>query len=97
MFLQKNKTVGYEQIQIFIEPKGTHLLATDAWKEKFLLQMKEDAVPVKIFADDNDYRIWGLRFFNQDSRMKEFTSDFTALLEAENLTSGAMHDNLAND
>lgn len=37
LLLQKKKTDGYEQIQIFIEPKGTQLLEKDAWKEKFLL------------------------------------------------------------
>ena len=75
LFLQREKADGYEQLQIFIEPKGTHLLAQDAWKEKFLLQLKDNAIPVTVFADDNDYKIWGFHFFNQDARMKEFESD----------------------
>jgi len=29
LFLQKEKTDGYEQIQIFVEPKGNHLLEKD--------------------------------------------------------------------
>lgn len=81
LFLQKDKISGYEQLQIFIEPKGTHLLEKDAWKEKFLLQLKNEAVPVKVFADDNEYKIWGFHFFNQESRTKEFDEDFGALLE----------------
>ncbi|WP_295093049.1 DEAD/DEAH box helicase family protein [Ruminococcus sp.] len=80
LFLQKKYADGYEQLQIFIEPKGTHLLETDAWKEKFLLQMKEKAVPVKVFVDDNKYKIWGLHFYNQEKRSKEFTEDFEKLL-----------------
>ena len=80
LFLQKKNTDGYEQLQIFIEPKGTHLLETDAWKEKFLLQMKEEAVPVKVFVDDNKYRIWGLHFYNQEKRSKEFNEDLEVLL-----------------
>lgn len=64
-------------------PKGTHLLEKDAWKEKFLLQMKDEAIPVKVFKDDNDYRIWGFHFFNQDQRMKEFDLEFTDLLGAQ--------------
>lgn len=80
LFLQRDKTDGFEQLQIFIEPKGTQLLEKDAWKEKFLLQLKTEAVPATIFVDDNDYKIWGLHFFNQDNRMKEFDSEFAALI-----------------
>ncbi|MGL5440522.1 MAG: hypothetical protein ACRDA4_09125 [Filifactoraceae bacterium] len=80
LFLQRNNVDGFEQMQIFIEPKGTQLLEKDAWKEKFLLQLKDDAVPVKVFADDNKYFIWGFHFFNQDNRMKEIDNEFAGLL-----------------
>ena len=83
LFLQKKKTDGFEQMQIFIEPKGTHLLEKDAWKEKFLLQMRGEAIPVKVFKDDNEYRIWGFHFFNQDERMKEFDEEFAELVEKQ--------------
>jgi len=83
LFLQKKKEDGYEQMQIFIEPKGTHLLEKDAWKERFLLQMKDEAIPVKIFMDDNNYKIWGFHFFNQDQRMTEFDLEFTNLIDAQ--------------
>ena len=76
LFLQKDKEDGYEQIQVFIEPKGTHLLEKDKWKEDFLLQLKEDAVVVKTYVDDNRYHIWGLHFFNRDQRYSEFVNDF---------------------
>lgn len=80
LMLQKDKAGGVEQIQIFIEPKGTHLLEKDAWKEQFLLQMKDAAIPVTIYSDDNDYRIWGFHFFNQDTRMDSFDSDMATLM-----------------
>lgn len=80
IFLQRDKANGYEQWQIFVEPKGSHLLEKDAWKEKFLLQLKDKAVPVKTFVDDNEYKIWGFHFFNQDSRRKEFDSEFATLV-----------------
>ena len=79
LFLQSPKSNGYEQLQIFIEPKGSMLLEKDSWKESFLLQMRDNAIPVKVFADDNDYRIWGLHFFNTENRMKEFNSDFETI------------------
>lgn len=59
--------------------KGSHLLEKDFWKENFLLQLKNEAIPVKIFVDDSDYKIWGFHFFNQDS-LKIFNSDFKELL-----------------
>lgn len=80
LFLQKDKIDGYEQIQIFVEPKGTQLLEKDAWKEEFLLQLQNEAVPTTVFVDDNDYKIWGFHFFNQDNRMREFDSDFSTLV-----------------
>lgn len=80
LFLQKKKADGYEQLQILIEPKGSHLLDADSWKEKFLLQLRDEAVPVTVFVDDNDYKIWGFHFFNQDQRMKELDSEFAALI-----------------
>ena len=79
LFLQKDKEDGFEQLQVFIEPKGTHLLENDKWKEEFLKQLKGKAVPVKTFVDDNNYHIWGFHFFNRDSRSKEFDADFEML------------------
>lgn len=79
LFLQKDKTDGFEQMQIFIEPKGTHLLERDAWKEKFLLQMREQAIPVRMFKNDNEYKIRGFHFFNQDKRLKEFDEEIIEL------------------
>lgn len=81
LFLKRDKADGYEQLQIFIEPKGTQLLEKDSWKEKFLLQLQNEAIPVTVFVDDNDYKIWGFHFFNQENRMKEFTSELSILTE----------------
>jgi len=80
LFLQKKRTDGFEQMQIFIEPKGDHLLEKDDWKEQFLLQMKDEAIPVKIFADDNEYKIWGFHFFNQAHRMTEFDAEMSNVM-----------------
>jgi type III restriction enzyme len=80
LFLQRDRGDGFEQLQIFIEPKGTQLLKKDAWKEEFLLQMEKEAIPVKKFVDDNKYRIWGLHFFNQDTRMREFDNEIKKLI-----------------
>ena len=75
LFLHSPQMEGYEQLQVFIEPKGTHLVENDKWKEDFLLQLEDNAIPVIKFADDNEYKIWGFHFFNQDVRQKEFADD----------------------
>lgn len=72
LFLQKKGTDGYLQEQIYIEPKGGHLLETDKWKEDFLLKIEEQGIPTKTYVDDNKYRIVGLPFFNREFRMEEF-------------------------
>nr|WP_296053374.1 DEAD/DEAH box helicase family protein [uncultured Blautia sp.] len=80
LFLQKDNTEGFEQLQVFIEPKGTYLVENDKWKENFLLQLKDNAIPVKTFIDDNNYHIWGFHFFNRNVRETEFSDDFETLI-----------------
>lgn len=79
LFLHSPKSEGYEQLQVFIEPKGTHLVETDKWKEDFLLGIEGTAVPRKVYVDDNEYKIWGFHFFNQDLRGIEFAEDMKKL------------------
>lgn len=79
LFLHKQNEVSYEQLQVFIEPKGTHLIANDKWKEDFLLEIEDKAVATKIFVDDSKYKIWGFHFFNTDVRMNEFAKDMDRL------------------
>lgn len=83
LFLQKNNEDGFEQMQVFIEPKGKHFVESDKWKEDFLLQLKDNAVPIKTFVDDNNYHIWGFHFFNRDVRENEFRTDFEMLQKPE--------------
>ena len=79
LFLQKKNTSGYEQYQIFVEPKGDHLLANDKWKEDFLLQIEKKGLPKKTYVDDNNYHVWGFPFYNKNSRMNEITDAFKRL------------------
>ena len=83
IFLRKAGIDGFEQIQIFVEPKGTHLLDKDSWKEKFLIQMQSKAIPVKKFKDDNKYTIWGIHFFNRELRTQEFNTDFKQIVNGK--------------
>ena len=85
LFSQKNNIDGFEQLQVFVEPKCTHLVENDKWKEDFLLQLKDNAIPVKTFVDDNKYHIQGFHFFNRDVRGSEFNADFETLKDDKNL------------
>ncbi len=80
LFLHTPLNDGYEQLQIFIEPKGTHLIEGDKWKEDFLLELENQAIPQKTYVDDNKYKIWGFHFFNRDNRSSEFADDMNRII-----------------
>lgn len=68
-----------DQYQIFIEPKGSHLIEKDSWKEEFLLQIEESGRPVKTLIDDNNYKIVGFPFFNVADRQAQFNEAMSKL------------------
>lgn len=57
---KRNASVSW---QVFIEPKGNHLIEHDAWKQDFLLKLSKEA---KIVGEDADTRLIGVPFFNGD-------------------------------
>jgi type III restriction enzyme len=72
---EKTDTLYY---QVFIEPKGGHLLKQDEWKEKFLMRLKAESMIEQLWKDKK-YAIWGMPFFNSNQSQefnKEFLSDF---------------------
>lgn len=83
LFLQQDTADGCEQLQVFVEPKGSHLIEKDQWKEDFMLQMRDMAVAKKTFVDDNHYYIWGLHFFNRADRDMEFRVDFDEISQPD--------------
>ncbi len=56
---KKDKQLTY---QVFIEPKGAHLIANDKWKEEFLKEIREQEKTIKINTDN--YLITGVPFYN---------------------------------
>ncbi|HCT9179771.1 TPA: DEAD/DEAH box helicase family protein [Corynebacterium aurimucosum] len=80
LLLRKDGDVVSQQ-QIYIEPKGGHLLETDQWKEDFLLSLDANAIPHKVYVDNTDYRIIGLPFFNEENRMSEFSTAFSSAVD----------------
>lgn len=56
---KKDKELTY---QVFIEPKGAHLVAHDKWKEDFLKEIRKEEKTIKIHTDA--YVITGVPFYN---------------------------------
>jgi type III restriction enzyme len=73
---EKTDTMHY---QVFVEPKGTHLLKADEWKEKFLVSIKEHFQVEQLFSNKK-YVVWGLPFYNSKERMPEFEEAFETLI-----------------
>lgn len=61
-----NGVDGFLHYQIFIEPKGEHLVETDRWKEEFLEAITAEYGKDKILQKDTPhYRLIGLPFFTE--------------------------------
>lgn len=75
----KNKNGTNERYQLFIEPKGAQLIATDKWKEDFLKAIKERG-EVHQINSTVEYVLYGLPFYNYNNQaefsqeIKEITS-----------------------
>jgi len=65
--------------QVFIEPKGGHLVENDAWKEDFLLGLKANHHIDQVWQG-KEFIAWGLPFYNHQARKAEFVPAFEKLL-----------------
>lgn len=63
--------------QIFIEPKGDHLLEHDKWKNDFLEEIEAEA---RVVAEDKNVRVIGLPFYNGNLEQQEHSVE-TSLRE----------------
>lgn len=59
---RKGENERFENIQIFIEPKGNHLKDYDKWKEDFLMQIKDES-EILFSTQVSDFRIVGMPFY----------------------------------
>lgn len=75
---EQNDSMHY---QVFIEPKGGHLLKQDEWKETFLTNLMNKAKIEQLWAD-RKYTVWGLPFFNSTQRIPEFEKAFETFVSA---------------
>lgn len=77
LFLIKNEMKEALYYQVFIEPKGQHLLKQDEWKEKFLISLKDNHLLEQLWKDKK-YIIWGMPFYNsmQNSDFENYFNQF---------------------
>src|SRR5699024_3251303 len=82
LFLRKEEPEESLHYQIFIEPKGDHLLDKDEWKEEFLKELKEE-YDLKQVWKGKEYNLWGLPFYNENKRRRQFEDAFGDILSME--------------
>lgn len=80
LFLKKKDGEETLHYQVFIEPKGEHLLEHDAWKESFLKSLKKKH-RINVLWKTRKYTIWGMPFYNEAQRKTEFENAFNELVE----------------
>jgi type III restriction enzyme len=79
LFLKKKESENTLHYQVFIEPKGTHLLEKDAWKETFLKSLKKRH-KVNVLWKSKKHIIWGMPFYNEEQRKTEFEKTFSEIV-----------------
>ena len=62
----KGSANKYDNLQLFIEPKGDGLLKQDKWKNDFLKQIRSMA-DVTWCTQTDDFHVWGIPFFNESA------------------------------
>lgn len=79
LFLQE-RNGDLKTYQLFIEPKGKHLVKQDQWKENFLNEFRTLG-DVQLLIENNEYRIFGVgRFYNIEWE-NEFRDKLNGIIE----------------
>lgn len=79
LFLKKKESDITIHYQVFIEPKGGNRLIEDAWKETFLKSLKKRH-KINVLWKTKKYTVWGMPFYNEAQRKKDFEDEFDLLL-----------------
>ncbi len=77
LLFAKQKSGDNLTFQVFIEPKGSHLIANDKWKEQFLKEIKQEHKIIKIYTDS--YILTAVPFYNY-SNENSFKSELESTL-----------------
>lgn len=66
--------------QLFIEPKGEHLIYTDIWKEDFLKEIEKEA-KIELYQNQ-EFRLIGMPFYNEETEMGRIKDEFDTKLKS---------------
>ncbi|ELK46164.1 DEAD/DEAH box helicase family protein [Halobacillus sp. BAB-2008] len=62
--------------QVFLEPKGGHLIEKDRWKQNFLEELNKRDI-VQVLSENDNVRLIGIKFYSNSSEQKAaFRDDF---------------------
>lgn len=81
LFVTKKNIDNYSNHQVYIEPKGNHLLLEDEWKENFLNEIADKHHIDKSLIAGNDYKVIGLPFFNEQYRRDSFIDEVSEWID----------------
>ena len=80
LYLKKEVEKKYLFYQIFIEPKGQHLIKNDEWKQEFLTQIEEEYQLETVF-ESKEYKLVGMPFYNETLTRTDFEKKLTEYYE----------------
>ena len=80
LFLKEKEKLKPIIYQLFIEPKGQQLIATDQWKENFLKQIEQEYKFDTVF-ENKEFKLIGMPFYNEQLKKIEFENSFDKLLK----------------
>lgn len=81
LFIRRKQNNNFNIHQIYAEPKGNQLLLQDKWKEDFLLEIKDNVELDSRFLDGNNYKIFGLPFYNEEFKKEEFEESLDEIID----------------
>ena len=66
--------------QLFIEPKGEHLIYNDIWKEEFLAEIETEA-KIELYQNQQ-FKLIGMPFYNEEAMMGKKKEEFDLKLKS---------------
>jgi type III restriction enzyme len=79
LFLRKKREKTYIVYQIFVEPKGQHLMVQEKWKEEFLMEIEKEHKLGKLFENEA-FKLFGMPFYNEGKTKKAFRDKLDGIL-----------------
>lgn len=83
LLLKEKESEDPSLFQLFVEPKGEHLISNDEWKEEFLKKIEDEYKLYSLYSSDK-IRLLGMPFYNEKMKNK-FENKLSEALEINKL------------